>query len=256
MLIPKEHGSLQDISFDYVNCFYGDKLSSKGREQAFLAFHLLLKNGWTIKEMYYIINEYISIQLEQGTLQMDLDNPDRDIIKIFSNKKPTAKNLLDPNVTYYHNFLRILPKPSTIELDYNTGSIVVEEVEHFLEYKGSLTLDDICEYFLSKAGMYDSMIAADISRIYGSMKWVYNKYNDAELILYMIDAASIDMLGTDKAKMINPSNIQDYYSEAIRMREFKKNECKTNGDVKVVPRKRLLSNRSWLLDRQKEQKVL
>lgn len=256
MLVPKEHGSLQDISFDFVNCFYGDKLNSKGREQSFLAFHLLLKNGWTIKEMYYIVNEYISEELEKGTLQTTPENPDRDIIRIFSNKKPVAKNLLDPGNTYYHNFLRILPKPGTIELDYNTGDIKVEEVERFLEYKGSLTLDEICEYFLSKVGMYDSAVASDLSRVYGSMKWVYNKYNDAELMLYMIDAASIEMLSSDKAKMINPSNIQDYYSEAMRMREFKKNECKTNGDVKVVPRKRLLSNRSWLLDRQKEQKVL
>ena len=256
MLIPKEHGSLQDISFDFVNCFYGDKLDTKGREQAFLAFHLLLKNGWTIKELYYVINEYISENMESGTLNMDIRNPDRDIIRIFNNRKPTVKNLLDPGQYYYHNHLRIFPKPGKTELDYNTGEITREEVEHFLEYRGSLTLQEICDYFLSKTGMYDSVVAGDSSRVYGSMSWVYKKYNDAELMLYMIDAASIQLSTGDRAKMINPSNIQDYYSEAMRMREFKKNECAMNGDVKVVPRKRLLSNRSWVLDRQKEQEVL
>ena len=62
MLIPKEHGSLQDISFDYVNCFYGDKLSSKGREQAFLAFHLLLKNNVLNVCIYDL---FLAIQMRQ-----------------------------------------------------------------------------------------------------------------------------------------------------------------------------------------------
>lgn len=256
MLVPKESGSLQDISFDFVNCFYGDQLDLKGREQSFLAFHLLLKNGWTVKELYYVINEYISERLADGNLVPHVKTPDRDIIAIFSNRKPTKMNLLDPSRPYFHNHLRIFPGPAKADIDYNTGMITRDTVEYFLEYRGSFTIEDLSDYFLSKSGMYDDILAGDYSRIYGSMNWVYKKYQDAELILYMIDAANIHLSSGDRAKMINPSNIQDYYSEAMRMRDFKKNECSMNGDVKIVPRKRLLSNRSWVLDRQKEQKVL
>lgn len=256
MLVPKECGSLQDISFDFVNCLYGDQLDAKGREQTFLAFHLLLKNGWTVKELYYVVNEYLSQRISEGNLLTHIQNPNTDIINIFSNRKPSKINLLDPSKTYFHNQLRIYPAPAKVEIDYNTGTIDKETVDYYLEFRGSYTMEEVCNYFLTKNGMYDDILIGDYSRLYGALNWVYKKYQDPELILYMIDAANNQINSGDRAKLINPSNIQDYYTEAMKMREFKLNECSMNGDVKVVPRKRLLSNRSWILDRQKEQEVL
>ena len=256
MLVPKEYGSLQDISFDFVDCLYGNELDTKGKEQTFLAFHLLLKNGWTIGEMYQTVNIYIAEMLRNNNIVTHPENPNIDINQIFFNKKPSKTNLLDPSQIYFHNQLRIYPPPARVDMDYNTGIINKEVVDYFLEFRGSYTIEEACMYFLSKNGMYDDVLGSDQSRLMGAMNWLVNKFKDVELILYMIDAANLSINSSDKAKMIAPNNIQDYYTEAMAMRDFKKNECAMNGDVKVVPRKRLLSNRSWVLDRQKEQKVL
>lgn len=255
MLVPKETGSLQDISYDFVNYMYGNQLDMKGKEQVFLAFRLLLKNGWTMGEMYLTLNEYFQKLLDDKRVITHPQNPNTDVIQAFVSKKPIQRNLLDPNKVYFHNQLRIYPAPAQVDFDYEKGTFSREEIEYYLEFRASYTIEELARYFTSRVGLCDEILGTDTNRILGGLNWLYSKFQDVELLLYMIDAAHNNVSIEGRGKLLNPSNLQDYYSEALAMRDFKRNECAMNGDVKVVPRKRVLSHRSWILDRQREEAV-
>lgn len=190
----------------------------------------LLNAGWTSKDILTILTQYESFELdENGEIRVS------DIVKCSDR---TQKNLLNPYRIYFHNEVRIAPKPVTIDFDYNTGEVIRANEEYFLEMRASYTIEDLIKYYLSKPNLVSNKHVIN-SRIKGGLEWLVQNY-DLELVLYMIDATNDHISCCNLSALKNVMDIQEYYSEAKEVYQRRYNESKVNGDDKIVPKKRQL----------------
>lgn len=190
----------------------------------------LLNSGWTSQDI-------INAIAEQDTFDVD-DNGEYKISNILSNLTNNKKNLLNPYRVYFHNEIRMAPKPVTIDFDYDSGEVKRANEEYFLEMRASYTIEDLMKYYLSKPNLVSNRTAFT-SRVRGGLEWLVNSY-DLELVLYMIDASNDHISFCNLNSLKNVMDIQDYYTEAKEIYQRRYNESKVNGDDKIVPRKRQL----------------
>lgn len=190
----------------------------------FDSFLVLQKNGWTSKEILWVINNHGGV-LVKGVLDFNL---------LFGYVQHGENNLLQ-NKMYVHKELKILPPMSSLSYDIESGEIIKTEQEIFLEMRYDYTIDDLFNYCVSKKN-FSNNIKKQKSKTYGGLRWLLNKF-DVQEILYMIDCADDEIGVSNYSKLDNILLLQNYYEEANDKINIAYGNVKSNG-IKIIRRKR------------------
>ncbi len=223
--------SIYDLAVDYIELYIMPKeINNRIKNQILRDLKETLARGYTDTEILDILNDYVE------------DNPSHiPLIPNLFNGKPKQRNLLSPDKFYYHPQLRVMPGVPKKHWDQDTGEITTIEEYYFLELRASYTLLDLYKYYLRQMGLTDSEYAR--ARMLGGLKWLL-KQHSVDLVLFMIDiGGNLKDEETDKG-YFEPVELNNYDREALENMGAKITEERGAGNDHVVPRKRVLSNRS------------
>lgn len=211
--------SIYDIAFLYINKNYKE-ISKEEKLNVINAVHKSLKNGAVTNDLISKINK-----------NTDIKKLPYNFFNISS-----SGNLLDPDVFYYHNFLRCIQKAPIRYWDINIGDIKIKEQEYFLEIKASCTINDILEYIKKKEFLCKTLI--DKSRALGSISFLLKKY-DIDFLLFLFDTVN-DIYNSRQKYARSLIEVSEFELEAKLNYEQKITESKISGQDKVVHKKREL----------------
>ena len=211
--------SIYDISFLYINKNYIE-ITTEEKRNVLNAVYMALKNGATSCDLINKINTVNDIDKSPF---------------VFFNIKSNG-NLLDPEKFYYHNELRKCPPPPRRTWDINTGEIISEKQEYFLEMKASYTVGEIMAYLYKKEFL--SKAIQDKNRTLGSIRFLLKKY-DIDFLLFLIDTAN-DIYSSTQRYARSLVEVSEYEDEAKSNYEKKITESNISGQNKVVTKKRTL----------------
>jgi len=222
--------SVFDLVYDYMDRFFpGEKLNKKEKQTIHNEIKKVLRYGWC------------SVDITRRFRDIKRKHPDLKTLKVsrlFSGRKPPQKNLLDPDVFYYHNVLRITCKPPRREIDIDSGEIINISEPYFLEMRACFTMDDLIDYYCKQFRI--KLHKQERARYAGAFQWLL-KMIDIEIILFMIDVAANTCLSEDKPAPSTPMDIRKYVREAMEIRDLKETEAVLSGGNKVVRKKRTRS---------------
>lgn len=175
-----------------------------------------------------------------GRIKQLLDSgwTEQDIIRRWTDRSaaPAGGNLLKSDRFYWHNALRIMPGPTKVYFDLNTGEITREREEWFLEMRASFTLDDLLDYYLAQFQLSRGQI--NENRYRGTFRYLLSLY-DIDLLLFMVDCCAHDRLDRDEGPPTDPIVISDYEWQGREAMNRKITECRQAGGDKIVVRKRV-----------------
>lgn len=225
-------GSVFDLAATYIMLFKDNSITNQQKQDVIKDFCRVLSSGWTFKEL---VQEMHNCIRQRNKVRVD------DIVNHFTkhirkNRHQNNANILNPTQLYYHKELKIMNKPNVVDVDYETGTMVSEQQDFFLEMAASYTLNNLADYFLSK-DMVD-VIEYPRNRVVGLLKYYVEKYGLDET-LFMIEAANQFRLSEEK-RIINIREFENYYSQAKSFKENIRNSAKSTDCDKIVPRRRKL----------------
>lgn len=211
--------SIFDISFMYISKNYSE-ISTEEKKKVISAVYCALKNGATSDDL---INKINNIQ--------DLNKAPYSFFVVKS-----TGNLLNPDKFYYHNELRCYPPPPKRYWDINSGEIISEKQDYFLEMKASYTVENMVSYLSKKESLKKAL--QDKNRAIGSINFLLKKY-DIDYLLFLFDTAND--IYTSKQKYIRSLvEISEFEDEAKINYEQKITESNISGQNKVINKKRVL----------------
>lgn len=219
--------SIFDLVYDYMDKFFPDeKLTKEQKVNIHREIKKVLRYRWCSED---ILRRFRDIKRNRPDLKT------LNVSKLFSGRKPPNKNLLDPEVFYYHNILRITCKPPRRQLDIDSGEIININEPYFLEMRASFSMDELIDYYCKQFRI--QLPKQERARYAGAFKWLL-KMIDIEIILFMIDVAANICLSEDKPAPSTPMEIRQYIREAMEVRDLKETEAVLSGGNKIVKRKR------------------
>lgn len=217
--------SIYDLVYDYINVFYeGVKLNKEQKKTIHLEMKRLLKNGWC------------SSELSSGFRTAKKKRPEwraLEVSKLFNVKKPQVRNLLKPQVFYYHNELRLTSAPPKREIDYDLGEVRIINEPYFLEMKASYNINDLIDYYIRQVDRDHG----NKQRLAGSFGWLLKHYT-VEQILFMIDVTVNMCEAEDLSLPQSPLDIQKYFDDAKELIVLKKTDTVEAGGKEIVRKKR------------------
>lgn len=216
MLINK--GSVYDLAAFYIRLYVGRPVNKGELDNIVEKFSYILDKGFTLKECVNIMLSNMNNKHYFGITN---------IIQYTSK----LENIINQNQMYYHKELRIQPKPSVTDIDYNTGAMVSTKQEYFVEIAASYTIDDLMKYLLSFG--YVNTYQWQYSRLKGLMEHYIKKYG-IDTVLFMFEAISDNI----EEKEFDFNKFDNYYQTAKSYMNNIKNNCIANGGDKIVRRKR------------------
>lgn len=216
MLISK--GSVYDLAALYINLYVGRPVNKDELKNITDKFSYILDKGYTFKEC-------VSIMLN------NMSNKANFKIANIMQHTCSCKNIIKQNQMYYHKELRIQPKPTTTDIDYNTGIMVSTKQEYFVEIAASYTIEDLIKYLLSFG--YVNSYQWQYSRLKGLMEHYVKKYG-IDIVLFMFEAISDNI----EEKEFDFNKFDNYYQIAKGYMDNIINNCSANGGNKLEPRKR------------------
>lgn len=189
---------------------------------------------------YKTLVNYFAYTLDKGFTWKDCLRfiANSDDFNTFKNHKPQyGINIIKQNTMYYHKNLRVQPEPSISDVDYNNGTIVSTEQEHFIEMVASYTLDELYDYFVS-LDIYDTK-QWQKNRVYNMLKYYVEKY-DVDTVLFMFEAM-VNSIEEDQYFDLN--KIDNMYPIAQTYKQSAIANCRSNNSDTIKPRKR---NRQYM----------
>ena len=224
--------SIFDLTYGYLKMFHQNKdISQEFKVATVVQLAQLLDGGWSSEELGAELRRYY--KATEGKQGLDLTAH-------FRGRSPQRKNLLRTGKFYYHNELRVTTPPPVVDFDYNTGEIKRIVQDYYLEMRASYTLEDLTNYFLSKQGLCHKE-AVTFSRVKGAIKWLLDQF-EVDLVLFMIDISNDIIMTNNYNKLRVPSDVKEYYADAVQLFQKKVTENRVSGGDQIVPRRRLLSN--------------
>jgi len=148
-------------------------------------------------------------------------------------KQHNPDNLLMPMKFYYHQALQITPPPPVV-VQLPDGSFHSSYEPFYLEIRESFTVDDLVDYFYSKAAMTASTTR---DKDKGAFRHMLKTY-DVDFLLHLIDEAFAQALDRGAQIPHEPFMIQEYVAETHLVYENRKNICYEGGFDRVIPRTR------------------
>lgn len=172
------------------------------------------------------------IKTTTNTFKYLLDNnlTEQDITDIFKDLPPKTKitpddlpvrlwsgSLLNKNIFYYHNELKI------ISIDkFDLLNPVTEKNQSFIEMKIKYTIDDVLDYYYKK--FPEQKEFSDYKQDVGTIKYLltkYTRYNFIEaidILLYVIDEAYNTDLGLDSMIELNNSKAEKNTLKSLKLK--------------------------------------
>lgn len=177
--------------------------------------------------------------LMHGILQMNpiVPIPMLSNLVIGRSMPPNQRNLLKDTSLRLHPELRITPPPPVTHFDINTGEIVRYQEDFYLEPVASFSADDLYRYYISK----DKLLVPGWTekRIMGGLTHLLTRHS-VEDILFMIDAAELEVTTNNKKPSPVSASIEEYYQRAIELKDNRKSQSVEAGET-IVTRSRMLS---------------
>jgi len=224
--------SIFDLTYGYLKMFHqNEDISQKFKVATVVQLAQLLDRGWTSEELGAELRRHY--KATEGKKGLDLPTH-------FRGRSPQRTNLLRTGKFYYHNELRVTTPPPVVDFDYNTGEIKRVVQDYYLEMRASYTLEDLTNYFLSKQGLCHKE-AVTFGRVKGAIKWLLDQF-EVDLVLFMIDISNDIIMTNNYNKLRVPSDVKEYYADAIQLFQKKVTENRVSGGDQIVPRRRLLSH--------------
>ena len=183
-----DKGSLFDLVAMFIVLLGGDKNIANQVYNMFMEF---LDKGYT----------YHNIKTE--ILRCFYDSKQKFRWDMFN--KPKSDNLIKQDQIYYHNELKIINKPHTVDYDVDQGTIVSREQEYFVARVASYTLQEFTKYFYEH--MPIDIQANPPKKMSGIFKYKINQYG-IDKLLFMVDIMSEDL--KSKNMLFNIGQIDDY----------------------------------------------
>lgn len=218
MLINK--GSVYDLAAFYTMLFVGRRINKNELKNITDKFSYILDKGYTLKEC-------TSIMLKNMNNKNNFHISD--ILKCTSKHE----NIIKQNQMYYHKELRIQPKPSVTDIDYNTGTMVSTKQEYFVEIAASYTIEELMKYLLSFG--YVNTYQWQYSRLKGLIEHYIKKY-EIDTVLFMFEAIA-DNIDKDEREF-DFNKFDNYYQTAKGYMNNIINNCSANGGDKIEPKRR------------------
>lgn len=181
----------------------------------------LVVAGWELEEIQAEIEEFARQYPEMVKRVYMLE-------EIFDNKKP-PKNIMNPDIFYYHNRLREVPPPPRMR---KVDGKYIQEVEpFFLEMKKRFTMEELLDYWYEKMNIDSNphMIKQDE----GKFNYLLGVY-DLDEILFAIDVAKKARLTQSRSLLRNAFDIEKYMEEAREYILAKKNIHQLHGINRVI----------------------
>lgn len=215
--------SVYDLSFAYMMKFYKEEPSRDEKKKIIGRIRRVLKNGWTSEDIIKGLKP-----LPAGAQP--------NLYEMFDGiKTGKDRNLIIPDEEFlYHNLYRCSPKPPTVNWDIDSGDIVSQEYEYYLEMRASITSGQILDYYCKQ---FDVSSENQENRFKGIILKMKERHS-LDMIAFMIDTKSNLVKTEHSRKPMSPFDIENVEYEAKLTLEEKINSSKTMGVDKVVPRKR------------------
>lgn len=141
---------------------------------------------------------------------------------------------INKETLFYHNELRLKPNAPLVKFDLDSGEMVKEEQEYFLEMRASYTVDDICDYISRKEFLRKAV--DNRPRAIGGLKVLIKRYS-VDKLLFIIDAAN-DSCSARSVYLKSVLDISDYECEGLSNYKRKITECAISDTDKVVYKRR------------------
>lgn len=196
---------------------------SRRIEYAIQSIKNSLEVGWTIDSIREEIDKF---KLHHPSLISSIYH----IEEIIGNKQP-PQNLMDPNIFYYHNELRITSKP--VKILFNEEERRYERLEEafFLEMKKAFTLQDLLDYWYKSISVKPNQNI--LNQDTGKFKH-FLKYYDIDELLFMIDLSIRERKAMNLPIHRDVFQIEKFADKAKEAIEAKRSVQKIQGVNSVV----------------------
>lgn len=216
-----------------------------------LAYYFIRENnldGIGPIEKKNIINEIIEV-LNNGATDNDIykkitkvKKNNKNYDKYFRDIRPNGNLLkhekiiryMNQGTMFYHNELRLRPEAPKVRFDLDSGLMIKEEQEYFLEMKASYTIDDVCDYIGRKKFLRKAV--ENRARAIGGLKILIKRYS-VDKLLFVIDAAN-DVYSSKNMFLRSVLDIADYEQEGLENYKSKVTECAISNTDRIVYKRR------------------
>lgn len=233
-------GSVYSIGYDYISYCYGNKITEVQKDKLLQMFSELL-NTWCIEDIYVELNNIVDTTNEKDFTNMNY------IKKHFNSIKPPKRNLIPSDIPRTHSELQLIAPVTEIITDPICFE-VIESItsEYYLEQQASYSMNDLFQYVM-KEKKYILLEANNEQKIYNVLEY-FLKTIDIKgvlnVVLFAFDEA-IRNCKRKQCKISNFYNIQNYLEQSIEKHNRLLNR-QIYGDIKFVPKKRVLFDKSGL----------
>ena len=220
--------SVYDLAYYFIKKNNLDEIDSIGKKNLINEIIEVLNNGATDKDIYKKISKVKKTDTNYDRYFRDI-KPNGNLLKHAKIIRGAKQETM-----FYHNELRLMPSAPMVKFDLDSGEMVKEDQEYFLEMRASYTVDDICDYigrkeFLKKA-------VDNRPRAIGGLKLLIKKYS-VDKLLFIIDAAN-DAYSAKFMYLRSVLDIADYEYEGLSNYKRKITECAISDTDKVVYKRR------------------
>jgi len=185
---------------------------------------MYLEQGWELEEIKYELDQFAMMypQLLPNIYHIE---------EIMANKQP-PNNLINPDIFYYHNALRITSEPPRIYYDEEQQCFVRKDSDFFLEIKKRFTMKDLLTYWYNSNKMKPT--EHNIKQDTGRFEYLLTVY-DLDEVLYMIDITQRKRKENQMPACRNVFEIEKHIEDAREMIKLKKNEHRKMKIDRVFP---------------------
>lgn len=242
-------GSKYDIGYDYTSYCYGNKINS-GEKEKILNFFDMLLDTWCLDDLYTELNKIINNYGDEAISSSPF------MIDYFKKIKPPKKNLLRSKDFRTHKELLIKSPPPTSYYDEILMEFKNTAQEHYIEPLASYSMPQAIEY-INSFNRYIIKETNNTKRLIGGVEYMLNILKDTSgalnIFLFAFDNC-INYHKNNNSKMKNIFDLENHLENAINTHN-KIVDRQKYGDFEFVQKRRLLFNRSGILEKQRQKEI-
>ncbi|WAT23593.1 hypothetical protein O0R52_21595 (plasmid) [Bacillus halotolerans] len=223
--------SVQDLANYFVYNITKSHVGVEGRiKSALTSIPKLLDRGWSLQE----IKEQLDLfAYTYPRIVINLYHIDE-----IMNQIEPPNNLMEKDVFYYHSELREMSSPPKIIRDQESGKLIRQSEDFYLEMKSRYTLQDLMNYWYKKMNIQptDHLMRQDE----GKFKYILGNYTLDE-VLFAIDASVILRKERQQRLLRNAFELDKYIEDARDFIRRKENMHKMGGINREFRRERAVA---------------
>lgn len=244
-----EKGSKYDIGYDYTSYCYGNKVNNEEKERILNFFDMLL-DTWCLDDLYKELNNIINNFGDEAISSSSF------IINHFKKLRPPKNNLLRRQDYRTHKELLIKSPPPIAYYDDILMEFKNTIQDQYIEPLASYSMKQLINYINS----FDKYILKELNntkRLIGGAEYMLDVLKDTtgalSIFLFAFDNCIAHHKG-NHTKMKNIFDLENYLEKAINIHN-KIVDRQIYGDFKFVQKRRLLFDRSGILEKQRKKEI-